>query len=116
MPRPETTILVVDDRADLADATELVLVAAGFRVVKGPSAAEALGLTRLHRPAPRLSDVNLPDESGVKAAALTVGLQLVGDQARQLPSRFEKGPGPAARFSGSFIPAESSRLAPASTP
>lgn len=68
MPRSDTTILVIDDDPDLADATALVLRGAGFTVMLGHSAAEALRLTRLHRPALLLLDVNLPDGNGVEVA------------------------------------------------
>lgn len=68
MPRSDTTILVVDDDPDLAVATAEVLRAAGYTVMLGHSAAEALQLTRQHRPALLLLDVNLPDGSGVEVA------------------------------------------------
>ena len=68
MPRSDTTILVIDDIPDLADATAEVLRGAEYTVMVGHSAAEALQLTRLHRPALLLLDVNLPDGSGVDVA------------------------------------------------
>ncbi len=68
MPRSDTTILVIDDDPDLALATALVLRGAGYTVMVGHSAAEALRLTRQHRPALLLLDVNLPDGSGVDVA------------------------------------------------
>ncbi|MDP2053119.1 MAG: response regulator, partial [Acidobacteriota bacterium] len=68
MPRSDTTILVIDDDHGLADATAEVLRGAGFTVMLGHSAAEALQLTRQHRPALLLLDVNLPDGSGVEVA------------------------------------------------
>lgn len=42
MPRSDTTILVIDDDRGLADATALVLRGAGYTVMLGHSAAEAL--------------------------------------------------------------------------
>jgi two-component sensor histidine kinase len=68
MPRSDTIILVVDDDLGLVEATALALRDAGFTVVTGRTAAEALQLTRRHRPALLLLDVNLPDGSGVEVA------------------------------------------------
>lgn len=68
MPSSDSTILVVDDNPDLVDVTALVLRGAGFTVVTGHTAADALRLTRQHRPALLLLDVNLPDGSGVDVA------------------------------------------------
>ena len=70
------TILAVDDDADVLRATELILREAGFRVVTGATAAEALELTHHHHPALVLLDVMLPDGSGVDVAR-----QLKGDPA-----------------------------------
>jgi len=70
------TILAVDDDADVLRATERILREAGFRVVTGATAAEALELTHHHHPALVLLDVMLPDGSGVDVAR-----QLKGDPA-----------------------------------
>ena len=70
------TILAVDDDADALRATERILREAGFRVVTGATAAEALELTHHHHPALVLLDVMLPDGSGVDVAR-----QLKGDPA-----------------------------------
>jgi PAS domain S-box-containing protein/putative nucleotidyltransferase with HDIG domain len=70
------TVLAVDDDADVLRATERILREAGFEVLTGTSAAEALELTRRHRPALVLLDVMLPDGNGVDVAR-----QLKGDPA-----------------------------------
>jgi len=70
------TILAVDDDADVLRATQRILVEAGFQVLTGATAAEALELTQRHRPALVLLDVMLPDGNGVDAAR-----QIKGDPA-----------------------------------
>ncbi len=62
------TVLAVDDDADVLRATERILLEAGFRVLTGTTAAEALELTRRHLPALVLLDVMLPDGDGVDVA------------------------------------------------
>jgi len=74
--RAALTILAVDDDADALRATERILQEAGFHVLTGATAAEALELTRLHHPALVLLDVMLPDGSGVDVAR-----QFKGDPA-----------------------------------
>src|ERR1035438_6100882 len=61
-------ILVVDDDAEVRWATVRILEEAGFQVLSGGTAAEALELTHRHRPALVLLDVVLPDGSGVDVA------------------------------------------------
>ena len=70
------TVLAVDDDADVLRATARILAEAGFHVLTGATAAEALELTRLHRPALVLLDVMLPDGNGVDVAR-----QIKGDPA-----------------------------------
>ena len=70
------TILAVDDDADVLRATQRILEEAGFQVLTGASAAEALELTRHHHPALVLLDVMLPDGNGVDVAR-----QIKGDPA-----------------------------------
>jgi|GEM_PF-1788773 len=66
--RPAPTILAVDDDADVLRATQRILEEAGFHVLTGATAAEALELTQRHHPALVLLDVMLPDGSGVDVA------------------------------------------------
>jgi CheY-like chemotaxis protein len=61
-------ILVVDDDPDVLRATALMLADAGFEVLTGGTGAEAVELTRQHRPAVLLLDVVLPDGSGLDVA------------------------------------------------
>ena len=63
-----TTLVVIDDDPDVLRATERILLQAHYRVITGVSAAEALELTRRHRPALLLLDVNLPDGNGLDIA------------------------------------------------
>ena len=46
------TVLAVDDDADVLRATERILLEAGFRVLTGTTAAEALELTCVFRSKP----------------------------------------------------------------
>ncbi|WP_296490020.1 diguanylate cyclase [Rhodoferax sp.] len=63
-----TTLVVIDDDPDVLRATARILQQAGYQVITGASAAEALALTRRHRPALLLLDVMLPDGNGVDVA------------------------------------------------
>ncbi|MEI8334461.1 MAG: response regulator, partial [Chloroflexota bacterium] len=74
--RAAPTILIVDDDRDVLRATERVLEEAGFHVLTGTRAAEAIELTYHHRPALLLLDVQLPDGDGIDVAR-----QLKGDPA-----------------------------------
>ncbi|MEI8334467.1 MAG: PAS domain-containing protein, partial [Chloroflexota bacterium] len=74
--RAALTVLVVDDYPGVRRLTERILEEAGFHVLTGASAAEAIELTYRHRPALLLLDVQLPDGSGVDVAR-----RLKGDPA-----------------------------------
>jgi DNA-binding response OmpR family regulator len=63
-----TTILVVDDDPDVLWSTSRIIRDAGYVVIEGSGAADALKLTIEHTPALVLLDVNLPDGSGVDVA------------------------------------------------
>ena len=67
-PRSATTLLVIDDNPDLLRTTTRVLMEAGYNVLSGGSAAQAMELTRRHLPAILLLDVMLPDGNGVDIA------------------------------------------------
>lgn len=71
-----TTLVLIDDDPDVLRATARILLQAGYRVITGVNAAEALALTRRHRPALLLLDVMLPDGNGVEVAR-----QLKGEPA-----------------------------------
>jgi PAS domain S-box-containing protein len=62
--QPSPSLLVVDDDPQLRFATVRILEQAGYTVLQGATAAEALTLTRAHRPALVLLDVMLPDGDG----------------------------------------------------
>ena len=64
----QVPILVVDDDAEVRWATVRMLEEAGFQVLAGGTAAEALEMTHRHRPALVLLDVVLPDGNGVDVA------------------------------------------------
>jgi len=64
----DKTVLVIDDEPDVILTTTLMLEDAGYRVLSGATAAEALALVRNHRPAMVLLDVELPDGSGIEVA------------------------------------------------
>ena len=71
-----TTLVVIDDDPDVLRATARILVEAGYRVITGGNAAQAVALTREHRPALLLLDVMLPDGKGTDIAR-----QLKGEAA-----------------------------------
>ncbi len=89
-----TTVLVVDDDPDVLRATERMLAGAGYRVLTGANAAQAVALTREHHPALLLLDVMLPDGNGTDIArqlksepglagvfvVLVSGLKISGDE------------------------------------
>lgn len=60
-----TTLVVIDDNPDGLRATANILVEAGYQVITGGNATEAMELTRRHRPALLLLDVMLPDGNGI---------------------------------------------------
>jgi signal transduction histidine kinase len=62
------TVLVIDDDPDIVWTTTRMLEEAGYTVLSGATAAEALTLTLRHRPPIVLLDVELPDGSGVDVA------------------------------------------------
>jgi two-component system, NarL family, sensor histidine kinase UhpB len=64
----DTTLLFIDDDPDVVWTTTRMLVEAGYLVVNGFTAAEALGLARRHRPALVLLDIKLPDGNGIEIA------------------------------------------------
>ncbi len=74
--RAALTVLIVDDDPGVRRLTERNLQQAGFHVLAGGSAAEAIELAYRHHPALVLLDVVLPDGSGVDVAR-----QLKGDPA-----------------------------------
>ena len=63
-----TTLVVIDDDPEVLRATARILQQAGYTVITGASAAEAVALTRRHLPALLLLDVMLPDGNGVDVA------------------------------------------------
>ena len=67
-PNTSPTLVVVDDDPDVLRATARTLQMAGYQVVTGVNAAQALTLTRQHLPALLLLDVMLPDGNGVDVA------------------------------------------------
>ena len=64
----ENTILLIDDDPDIVWTTTRMLEEAGYTVLSGFTAAEALALTQRHRPPIVLLDVELPDGNGVDVA------------------------------------------------
>ena len=64
----ENTILLIDDDPDIVWTTTRMLEEAGYTVLSGFTAAEALSLTQRHRPSILLLDVELPDGNGVDVA------------------------------------------------
>ncbi len=90
--RQQTLILVIDDDSEVRENTTRILEKAGFRVVTGGTVADALRLTRQHRPAMTLLDVVLPDGSGVDAARTLKQDQALADVFIILFSGFRISP------------------------
>ncbi len=90
--RQQTLILVIDDDSEVRENTARILEKAGFRVVTGGTVADALRLTRQHRPAMTLLDVVLPDGSGVDAARTLKQDQALADVFIILISGFRISP------------------------
>jgi PAS domain S-box-containing protein len=65
---PLATLLLIDDDNEMRTATAGTLERAGYKVIQGATAAEALTLTRAHHPAMVLLDVVLPDGDGMDIA------------------------------------------------
>jgi PAS domain S-box-containing protein len=62
------TLLVIDDEPEVLAATARILTQAGYRVITGGTAAEAVDLTQEHRPAIVFLDVVLQDGDGMQVA------------------------------------------------
>jgi PAS domain S-box-containing protein len=62
------TVLLIDDDPEVVWATTRLLVDAGYRVLNGFTAADALQMTLEQRPALLLLDVELPDGNGIEVA------------------------------------------------
>ena len=90
--RQQTLILVIDDDSEVRENTARILEKAGFRVVTGGTVADAIRLTRQHRPAIALLDVVLPDGSGVDAARTLKQDQALADVFIILISGFRISP------------------------
>jgi putative two-component system response regulator len=86
MPNPDphgapTTVLVVDDEDGIRQALDRFLSRLGYRVVQAASAAEALERQAAAAPAVMLSDIRMPNMTGVelvpKALALDADLGII---------------------------------------
>jgi len=65
---PDALVLVVDDDAQLRQSLVDVLATGGVRALGAGSGEEALALQELHRPAVVVTDLRLPDGSGIDLA------------------------------------------------
>jgi two-component system phosphate regulon response regulator PhoB len=63
-PREVSTILIVDDEAEIADALAFHLQRQGFLTLVADTGAGGLALARTERPSLVLLDVHLPDADG----------------------------------------------------
>jgi len=66
VPKPKTTILVVEDDPDTLKIITSVLSRGGFHVLSAADGHEALEKARTHRPAAILSDMILPGLDGTE--------------------------------------------------
>jgi two-component system, chemotaxis family, CheB/CheR fusion protein len=67
-PRATTRVLVVDDNADIAESTALILRLAGYTVKKALSGQEALELASSFEPSVVLLDIGMPGLDGYAVA------------------------------------------------
>ncbi len=87
----ESTILVVDDDADIVDVVATALITVGYQVVAGVG-AEALRLAHLSRPNVILMDLMMPDMDGLemsrrlRADSETANIPIVAMSAQEFPS------------------------------
>jgi CheY-like chemotaxis protein len=63
-------ILIVDDNADLAEATSMMLTIYGFNTTTAYNGSLALEKARTFRPEIILLDINLPDMDGYEVASI----------------------------------------------
>src|SRR2546426_1546186 len=75
---PATTILVVDDEEGIRQALDRFLTRLGYRVLQAASGAEALDRQAAEQPQVMLSDIRMPNMTGVELVpkALTVDSDL----------------------------------------
>ncbi len=73
------TLVVIDDDPLVLRATARIVADAGYAVVTGSTAAEAIELTRRHLPAMLLLDVMLPDGDGMEVARQLKGEAALAD-------------------------------------
>src|SRR6266496_1694497 len=62
---PRTTVLVVDDEDGIRSALERFLTRLGYRVVLAASGAEAMAALGREKPMALLSDIRMPEMTGV---------------------------------------------------
>src|SRR5216110_1868685 len=62
---PPTTVLVVDDEDGIRQALDRFLTRLGYRVLQAASGAEALDRQRAEQPQAMLSDIRMPNMTGV---------------------------------------------------
>src|SRR6266850_164856 len=65
-PPPPTTVLVVDDEDGIRHALDRFLTRLGYRVLQAASGAEALDRQAADQPQVMLSDIHMPNMSGVE--------------------------------------------------
>src|SRR5438034_1538594 len=75
---PPTTVLVVDDEDGIRQALDRFLTRLGYRVLQAASGAEALDRQAAEQPQLMLSDIRMPNMTGVEPVpkALTVDSDL----------------------------------------
>jgi DNA-binding NtrC family response regulator len=80
-PAPPTTVLVVDDEEGIRQALDRFLTRLGYRVLQAASGAEALDRQAAEEPQAMLSDIRMPNMSGVelvpKALAVDSDLAII---------------------------------------
>jgi putative two-component system response regulator len=65
-PQPDTTVLVVDDEDGIRQALDRFLTRLGYTVLQAPGGTEALAQLRAARPTAMLSDIRMPNMTGVE--------------------------------------------------
>lgn len=80
-PQPDTSVLVVDDEDGIRQALDRFLTRLGYAVLQAPSGMEALAILKESHPTAMLSDIRMPNMTGVelvpKAVALDPDLAII---------------------------------------
>ena len=73
-PQPDTSVLVVDDEDGIRQALDRFLTRLGYTVLQAPSGVEALAVLKASHPVAMLSDIRMPNMTGVELVPKAVAV------------------------------------------